>query len=190
MDKRFNPEHIHKLDNPERKKYLPPEAILHKLDLSEEDVFIDLGAGTGYFTIPAANVVKNKIVALDVEPKMLAAIKVKADKMEARHIEYLESPVESIRLGDSIADKALASFILHEVDDLNQTLVEIKRVLKPLGKLLILEWKDEEMDQGPPLSHRIGQSEVKNVLKQSGYQVEQVFYPNPMNYGIVARSFK
>lgn len=70
MDKRFNPEHAAKLDNPERRKALPPETILTLLDIQTGDTVLDLGAGTGYFTLPASKLCR-EVIALDVEPQML-----------------------------------------------------------------------------------------------------------------------
>lgn len=41
---------------------------------------VDLGAGTGYFSIPAAHITKGTVQALDVEPKMLEVLKTRVEK--------------------------------------------------------------------------------------------------------------
>ena len=68
-ERRFKPKHMKKLDNPERRKLLPPHKLLELLEIQDNDILIDLGAGTGYFTIPAASLTRNKVYALDVNRK-------------------------------------------------------------------------------------------------------------------------
>ena len=47
-ERRFKPKHMKKLDNPERRKLLPPHKLLELLEIQDNDILIDLGAGTGY----------------------------------------------------------------------------------------------------------------------------------------------
>ncbi len=70
MEKRFNPQHLHKLDNPERRKSLPPDKLLDLLKIRDTDTVLDLGAGTGYFTLPASWLCE-KFDGLEAEPQML-----------------------------------------------------------------------------------------------------------------------
>ncbi len=50
-EKRFNPKKLHKLNNPKRLLDLPPEYIWSKLNMNAANVIIDIGAGTGFFSI-------------------------------------------------------------------------------------------------------------------------------------------
>ena len=56
-DKRFDPKKLHKLNNPDRLLDLPPQYIWDKLNLqlTGADTFVDIGAGTGFFSIPFAD---------------------------------------------------------------------------------------------------------------------------------------
>lgn len=73
-ERRFNPENMSRLDNPERRKKFPPEKLLELLQIDKKDNILDLGAGIGYFTIPAAQMTDGSVFALDIEPKMLEEI--------------------------------------------------------------------------------------------------------------------
>ena len=66
------------LENPARKEELSPEKLLSLIPIKETDTVLDFGAGTGYFTIPAAKAVKGKVYALDLDAEMLEFIKAKA----------------------------------------------------------------------------------------------------------------
>ena len=55
-NKVFNPANKSKLDSPERYKILPPFKTLKIMCLKEDDIMIDIGCGTGYFTLPASEI--------------------------------------------------------------------------------------------------------------------------------------
>ncbi len=75
-DKRFNPDRAHVLASSDRKKRLPPEEVIDHLDIRSSDIIADLGAGTGFFTIPIAKQAQ-RIQAVDIEPRMLEMLKQK-----------------------------------------------------------------------------------------------------------------
>ncbi|WP_246202534.1 class I SAM-dependent methyltransferase [Virgibacillus doumboii] len=166
-DKRFNPEKAHKLMSADRRKKLPPEEIIRYLDLDQNDTVADLGAGTGYFTIPIAKQTK-EIYAVDIEPKMLGILKENAIQEQLANIHYVESDLDHIRLDDKSVDKVMISLVLHEVPDIKQTLDEIKRILKQGGQLFIIEWEAVETESGPPLNHRIPSNDMKNSMENNG----------------------
>lgn len=112
-ERRFKPEHMKKLDNPERRKLLPPHKLLELLEIQDNDILIDLGAGTGYFTIPAASLTRNKVYALDVEPQMLQYLGKRVEEQKLDNVELIEGAIEHIPLTGQIADHVIASFVLH-----------------------------------------------------------------------------
>ena len=67
MDKKFNPQKLDKLNNPERLKTIPPDVIIRKLNIIDCQNIVDIGAGTGLFSRAFSKLFKNSIVyALDV----------------------------------------------------------------------------------------------------------------------------
>src|SRR5699024_540048 len=117
-DKRFNPKHLHKLDTPEREKLLPKEEILDVLNIKSTDTILDLGSGTGYFTIPLASKTNGIVYGLDIEKEMLQYLKGRYTKKNITNIELVEGKIENIPLQDQIVDKILASMVLHEIEPL------------------------------------------------------------------------
>ncbi|MEB3102433.1 class I SAM-dependent methyltransferase [Ferviditalea candida] len=184
-EKRFDPSNLHKLDNPERRKALPPEQILGLLKLNETDIILDLGAGSGYFTIPAAQLTKGQVYALEVEKRMLEALRERVDAEGLSNVELVEGAIEEIPLQDGLADHVIASLVLHEVEPLSKGLKEIQRMLKPGGNCLCLEWEKKETPQGPPLHHRIHSDEMKQAVEQAGFTVESVTFPTDSHYILI-----
>jgi len=127
-------------DNPLRKLLHHPESLLNPF-VRPGDTAIDVGAGMGYFTIPLARMVgpEGRVVAIDIQGKMLAALAVRARKYGVleRITPHLASP-------DSLGSHPKADFILafwmtHEVPNQQAFLAEIYGLLKPEGRFLLVE---------------------------------------------------
>ncbi len=70
MAHKFNVKDMQKLDSPERRKILPPEETLIKIGLNKNQIFIDIGCGIGYFSIPASKLLVMKEKSLHwIHPK-------------------------------------------------------------------------------------------------------------------------
>ncbi len=127
-------------DNPLRKLLQRPEEILKGL-VREGDTAIDIGCGTGYFTIPLAGMVgKNgKVIAVDLQERMLKGMEKRACKscMNDRIIPHKCTP-GSLDITER-ADFILAFYMVHEVPDQKHLFGEIKRILKTGGKILVVE---------------------------------------------------
>lgn len=185
MDKKRLAKLIEILDNPKRREDIPPEKLLHMLPIKKGDNFLDLGAGTGYITIPAAKIVEGLVYALDMNHHMLEFINSKAEKENITNIETLQGNIDDIPLPDNSIDFALASLVLHEVKQLNHSLQQIIRVMKPDGYFICIEIekKDNPADSHP----RIASSVMEQELMNAGLKVTQKLYPTDAIYIIIAK---
>lgn len=181
-DHRFNPEKASKLLDPKRKEMLPPDKILPLFDLQLGDIVADFGAGNGFFTIPIAQKTKATVYAIDIEPKMLAGLDNHASQHGINTIKTITADLANTTLDNESVDKIFSSFVMHEVPDLVAVMKEIKRILKPDGKILILDWEAVEMNQGPPLHERIPSNQLKKAFEKQHFKVEKQM----INSGIYA----
>lgn len=184
--KKFDPGKAEVLFSEERRTLLPTEAVLQHLQLDADDAIADLGAGNGYFTIPMAKKVTGPVYAVDIEPKMLSLLKERAAKEEVENVEYIVSDLENIKLRNRSVDKVMAAFVIHEVPDVVKAIKEAKRILKPGGSLMIIEWEKVETAIGPPLEDKISSQEMADLLGQNGF-IPEVVRLNDRHYGAVAR---
>lgn len=174
------------LDNPEKRGDIPPEKLLHMLPLNKEDTILDLGAGTGYFTIPFAKKnLEGSVYALDIDADMLEIVNVKAKKENLTNIKTLKGSIDEIPLNDHSIDLVLASLVLHEVKSLSYSLQQIKRVLKPDGIFVCIEFekKDRSLHKHP----RVSSVTMEQEMKTAGLKVTKILSPTNDIYIIFAK---
>ncbi|HNZ60071.1 MAG TPA: class I SAM-dependent methyltransferase [Methanofastidiosum sp.] len=176
MAHKFNVKEMHKLDSFERRKILPPEEILIKAGLKIKDIFLDIGCGIGYFSIPASRIIgiEGKVFALDTSSEMLEELKRRIYKKNIKNIIPIFSEPYRFPLDSNVGTFALISNVLHEVEDKISFLEETNRVLIRCGTLCIVEWQKKETERGPPLEDRINESEIKNLLEKTNYKLTNI----------------
>jgi ubiquinone/menaquinone biosynthesis C-methylase UbiE len=172
VGERFHPSDADKLIDPNRYESLAPNKIIEAFGVEAGDAVADLGAGNGFFTIPLAEKTNTPVYAVDIEPELLDMLKERAKKAEITNIQYVVSDLEEIKLPDHSVDKAITSFVLHEIPNLPKALTEIKRILKSGGQIFILEWEAVESETGPPLHERISSIDMAEILKKHGFEVK------------------
>lgn len=172
------------LESPERRKEFSPEQLLDIIPLNETDNILDFGAGTGYFSIPAAKRILGNVYALDLNAKMLEIINEKAQKEQLTNIIPVQGSMGELQLPDGSIDKIIASLILHEIQPLAPLLQQMKNVLKKEGYLICLELEPKESSEKAP---RITLEEMEREMKDAGFQVKEKFFPSQSLYMIIAQ---
>lgn len=165
----FKPEHADKLMSEERKKSFPADSIINKMEIKKTDVVADFGAGNGYFTIPIAQHTEETVYAIDAEPKMLDLLKESSDQIGIDTIQRITAAIEDTPIDDASVDKVLISRTIHHAPSVENTLKEIKRILKQDGSLYIIEFHKDASIEGPPMEMRISPDEMIQSLQNVGY---------------------
>ncbi|EGW35883.1 class I SAM-dependent methyltransferase [Desulfosporosinus sp. OT] len=151
---KFDPENRKKLNSEQRKAILPPAQVLMDIGIESHTVWADIGCGTGYFTIPLANEVK-QVYALDIRTEMLSDLSDSLTKLQIPNVEVLQSGESCFPLPDLLVDGILTSLVLHEVDQPNDFFRELHRILQTGGRLVVIEWAKASTEMGPPVEHRL-----------------------------------
>ena len=188
MAHKFNPANKTKLDNQWRRQNLPPIPTLEMLDLTAEDTVADLGCGIGYFTIPAAEIVKatNKVFALDTSKEMLAEVEKRSNLAGVSNVVLVKAEEYNLVLPDASVSFALIVNVLHEIDDKERFLQEARRILKSAGRIAVIDWEKKQTEVGPPIDHRISIEETKGMLEITGYKLIKEMQLAGVFYGLVA----
>ncbi|MCW4018113.1 MAG: class I SAM-dependent methyltransferase [Candidatus Bathyarchaeota archaeon] len=167
------------LDNPRRRQNYPPSELIGELNISPDNVVMDFGCGPGYYTIEIAKKAKTTF-AVDISPEMLEKAKDKAAKNEVSNIEFLQSDGKHVQLSDASVDLILLVTVYHEVGENDVVLAEFSRILKPSGRLVIVEVIKKDIFQGAPVQNP---EKLQTEIEASSFKLEQM---QPYkNYGIL-----
>jgi len=180
---KFNIKSIEKLDNPERRRIMPPEETLLKFKVEDNGSLLDVGCGIGYFTIPAAKLLKNnKAIGIDIESKMVEIAREKAEGIN--NIEFKISGEYSFPIENNSVKYVLISNVIHEVENKVKYLTEANRVLEEYGYFLIIDWDKKQMDIGPPIHERISKDEMIKLCKGTGFVFVEAVNVSANHYGL------
>jgi len=164
-----------------------PSANISKLGLADGMKVVDLGAGSGFYTLEAAKRVgaSGRVYAVEVQKDLLERIRSNGKTQGLSNIEVIWGNAEKIggtKVKDALADRVIASNILFQIEKPEDFALEIKRILKPGGKVLIVDWSDVS-----PLGPKTPFSAVRAqaLFEKSGFKLDQTFGAGDHHYGIV-----
>jgi ubiquinone/menaquinone biosynthesis C-methylase UbiE len=185
-ERRFNPEHIGRLEAPEQ---FPVNEILSAAGLGEAMNVADIGAGSGYFTLPLARLIApGKVYAVDASAAMLEVLRGKLATPDApRNVELVLGEADATGLPDAWCDVLFLSAVWHELDSPAAALHEFSRIAAEEAKLVIVDWRPEAASPpGPPTEHRVPHTQVEKSLEAAGWTVVMSAVVTDWTYMVVA----
>ncbi|MDD5626753.1 MAG: class I SAM-dependent methyltransferase [Patescibacteria group bacterium] len=171
--------------------FIKPEEVLDRVGLKQGMKTADLGCGAGFFILPAAKIVGEKGVAyaIDIQHSALSGVEDKA------HMEGLDDIVkmvwadlevyQSTKLPDNTLDLAMLVDVLFQNDKPQEIFKEAKRITKEDGKILIIDWKLQDLPFGPLPNNRISEHKVKELAQDLGLDLLDSWDPSPYHYALV-----
>jgi ubiquinone/menaquinone biosynthesis C-methylase UbiE len=140
------------------------------------ELLVDLGTGTGrileLFAPRAA-----KALGFDLNHDMLAYARMKLERAGLNHAQVRHGDLYNVPLPDAAADAVVLHQVLHFLDDPAAAVAEAERVLKPGGKLLIVDFAPHELEfLREQYAHRrlgFAEDQLGRTLEGAGLTLEQ-----------------
>lgn len=155
-------------------------------------VVADFGAGSGHYALAIGERLggKGHIYAIDVQQDLLTRIKSDAHKRGIKNVEIvwgdLERPGGS-KIADAHADLVLISNLLFQVEKKGELLAEARRILKPSGRLAIIDWSESFGGMGPIKKHVVKKETAKDLAAGAGFELLTEFDAGAHHYGLTFR---
>jgi ubiquinone/menaquinone biosynthesis C-methylase UbiE len=166
-----------------------PEKNLKYLGLDDRMIVADLGAGTGYYSIPAAKMVRNgKVYAVEVQKDFLKTIINKAHDAKLDNLQCIWGDVEKIggtKIGDGVVDIAVVSNVFCLVEDKDNLVKEAKRILKEKGRLLLVELESDSVILAKSKNICISKEKIRGLFEKEGFHFEREVDAGDHHYGII-----
>jgi ubiquinone/menaquinone biosynthesis C-methylase UbiE len=159
----FRPEDLALLEQPDRDAWQRPEQIMDALRTSEGRVVVDIGAGSGWFTIRLARRVRpgGHVFAEDVQRQMIESI---ARRVEREQLDDVVTTVLGTRadpgLPPDTVDAVLIVDAYSEMDEPVQLLRNVARALREDGRIGIVNFKKDGHGPGPEMHERVDPERV------------------------------
>jgi ubiquinone/menaquinone biosynthesis C-methylase UbiE len=177
------------LDEETRRSWYNPEKILKDSGLEAGMVFVDVGCGEGFFSVLAAKMVGESgvVYAVDSDLQAIERLKTKAEQQRLQNIKFKVGPAEETVFCTHCADIVFYSMDLHDFKDALQVLQNAKKMLKPTGLLVDLDWKKLQMPFGPPFQIRFSEQDASGLLKIAGFKVNKTEDAGQYHYLVRAK---
>ncbi len=159
---------IDRFESPERDAYQQPEKVMDYLGDIKDKTVIDIGAGSGYFSVRLAERGAN-VIAADVDDEFQAFIKSRIEKENLNNIETRKIPYDAPGLKDQEVDLVLLVNTYHHIEDRPAYFSKVKKGTKTDGELVIIDYFKYDIPVGPPTNHKISIDLVIGELKEAGY---------------------
>lgn len=153
------------VDSPFRRRYL--RHVLDRVGIQPGERVLELGPGPGAFSVGAAlrTGPGGALVAVDIQPRMIAAVEKKAREAGVTNVETHVASAYDLPLEDESVDRAFLVTVLPEIPDRHRALLELYRVLKPGGVLSISE---EFLDP----DHRLASTTIR-WAREAGFELAE-----------------
>jgi len=155
----------------------------------------DFGAGSGAHALAVAKALMStgRVYAIDIQQDLLSKLKNTAVREGLHNVEVIWGDIEKpngSKLRDNSMDFVLLSNILFQVENKKNIAEEAFRILKPSGRVIVVEWDEEKKIFGPPLSHRVNRQEAENFFLKKGFIFEKEFNAGENHYGVIFKRNK
>ena len=173
----FDPRRMQEMHR--RQALFAPEDFLRDLIPSPDLVLADVGCGPGFFALPAAKLLAaGRVLAIDLQQDSLDIVARDASEAGLHNVETIRADAADLPLSAESVDAVLMARFLNNFPQRDAILREAWRVLRPGGRLYLVQWDRVATPMGPPLQIRIGQDEIGGILAGLGFAVRQV-WPGP-----------
>ena len=172
--------YIAMLEDPKRDAYQKPHEVITVLDLKPGEVIADIGAGSGYFSFRFAHRVgRGRVYAVDISPDMILHMNRRVRDLGITNLTTVLAPPDDPLLADASLDRVFICDTWHHVEKPGEYLAKLRKMLKPGGQLVMIDFQKRELPVGPPLEMKIAREDLVRQLETAGFQLlkEHTFLP-------------
>ena len=152
----------------------------------------DLGSGSGYFTVELAKAVgeNGSVTAVDILDTALETVRSRTLEAGVKNVHLVRANLEvfgSTFLADDSQDFVLLANVLFQNDQKLGIFSEAKRILRPGGRLAVIDWEKGAGGFGPPDEYRTPKESILTLAGQEGFNYEKDVIIDAYHFGMLFR---
>ncbi len=169
-----------------------PNNILRQCGVSPGSVVGDFGSGSGSYAHEAAALVgpQGVVYAFDIQKDLVTRLAREVEGKKDNIIHPLWVDLEHHKgtgLAAGVLDLGIAANVIFQIVDKDIFIKEIARVLRPGGRLLVIDWKESFGHMGPHPDHVVRESDARRILTDAGLVFDKTIDAGAHHYGLLFR---
>jgi ubiquinone/menaquinone biosynthesis C-methylase UbiE len=185
----FNPRDVDALEDENRDQWQKPAQVVEALQIEPGSVVADIGAGSGYWVPYLSQTIgpEGKLYAVDIQQDMLAIVERKVNELRLANVTTVLSQENDTRLEPHSVDLALLVDVYYELRSPQALMSNIKEILRPRGRLAIIDFfaGKESPGIGPPRRYRVPEQRLVNEVQSVGFELVERHTFLPHQYFLV-----
>ncbi len=174
-------------------RFVEPTVVSSHFHLREGDVVADFGAGRGYFLRPLSEAVGDSglVYACEIQKSLVEALGTTAQQEGLRNIHAIWCDLEKAggsKLETAAVDCVVLINTFFQVEHKKVVVLEIARVLRHGGKVIIIDWTESWSGMGPHPDEVMVESATRALFEEAGFTFETSFDAGDHHYGITLRT--
>lgn len=167
-----------------------PEKVISEMFVAEGMTVADFGSGAGFYTLALAKKVGpyGRVFAIDSHPDFLRRIKNEAVRSGLQNVEVVQGDLESKKgsgLVSASVDRIVIANTLFSMENVDEIVLEAKRVLKHDGKVAVIDWNESYGQIGPHTDHIVTKDEAREMFEKEGFHLESFVDAGSHHYGML-----
>ncbi|AUB58932.1 MULTISPECIES: class I SAM-dependent methyltransferase [Methanobacterium] len=174
------PSNGHRIQGRSSESFIDARDIISRLDLDVNEVFMDAGCGDGHVAMEAHEIMDDEatIYALDIYEPSITDLKKDLKEKGITNVIPVQSDIAGfIVLGDDTVDICLLINVFHGFiarKNTDEAITELKRVIKPDGKIAVMDYKKMDTGYGPPFKFKIAPDDLEKMFIEHGFEMVQL----------------
>ncbi|MBN2290175.1 MAG: class I SAM-dependent methyltransferase [Candidatus Glassbacteria bacterium] len=172
-----------------RDNWQMPDSVVAVLGIEAGEVVADIGAGSGYFAsyLCAAVGPQGRYLAVDIDTAALGRLAERAAALGLTNLDTVHAAVDDPLLPDGSVGLVFFCNTLHHISGRADYLKRLKAVLKPGGRVAVVDFFRKDLPVGPrDPGHKLSRQEALEALRKAGYVITAEYDFLPYQYFLVA----
>jgi SAM-dependent methyltransferase len=174
-------------------RFLNPYETIQNLSYHSLGRVVDAGSGVGYWNTALAHK-SSEIISIDSQPALLSANSV--NNLRNNSLKHAKvcgdiSKDGGTYVSDFMADTILLSNVLFQLKPIERLscVSELRRIIKPHGKVICVDWLDSWNGIGPHRYNIITEEVSKKLFRDAGFTISaESMYTGTYHYGFIAQA--
>ena len=170
-----------------------PSTCLSQFNIEPGMIVADLGFGTGVYTLELSSLVgpSGKVIAVDIQKTLVDTLANECKTQSITNVSVLwddMDDVNGIAISSESVDRIIVANTLFQLDDMQKFATEVKRILKPKGSALIIDWSESFGGIGPTPQHVVSKERAQEIFEKVGLFIKKDIKAGEHHYGFIVQS--